>query len=33
MVDQKHQENMEYYSYLGSMITNYAKCIHVKLNP
>ena len=33
MVEQKQAENMEYYNYLGSIITNDAKCIHVKLNP
>jgi hypothetical protein len=26
MVDQKQLENMEYFNYLGSMITNYARC-------
>jgi hypothetical protein len=28
MVDQKQLENAEYFSYLGSMITNDAKCTH-----
>jgi hypothetical protein len=26
MIDQKQLENVEYFSYLGSMITNYARC-------
>jgi hypothetical protein len=26
MVDQKQLENVEYFNYLGSMITNYARC-------
>jgi len=32
MADQKQPGNMEYYNYLGSTITNDARCIHVKLN-
>jgi hypothetical protein len=27
MIDQKQLENVEYFSYLGSMITNNARCI------
>jgi len=27
MIDQKQLENVEYFSYLGSMITNDARCI------
>jgi hypothetical protein len=26
MIDQKQLENVEYFNYLGSMITNYARC-------
>jgi hypothetical protein len=26
MMDKKQLENVEYFSYLGSMITNYARC-------
>jgi hypothetical protein len=26
MIDQKRQENVEYFSYLGSVITNKARC-------
>jgi hypothetical protein len=26
MIDQKKLENVEYFNYLGSMITNYARC-------
>jgi len=32
MIYQKQLENVEYYNYLGSMITNDARYIHVKLN-
>ena len=27
MIDQKQPENVEYFSYLGSMIANYARCM------
>ena len=26
MIDQRRLENLEYFSYVGSMITNYARC-------
>ena len=32
MIDQKQLENVEYFKYLGSMLTNDGRCI-VKLNP
>jgi hypothetical protein len=32
MIDQKQRENMEYFSYFGSMITMMQDA-HVKLNP
>jgi hypothetical protein len=28
MIDQKQPENVEYFNYLGSMITNDARCTH-----
>jgi hypothetical protein len=28
MIDQKQLENVEYFNYLGSMITNDARCTH-----
>jgi hypothetical protein len=28
MIDQKQLENVEYFNYLGSMITNYARYTH-----
>jgi hypothetical protein len=28
MIDQKRLENVEYFNYLGSMITNYTRCAH-----
>jgi hypothetical protein len=28
MTDQKQMENVEYFNYLGTMITNDARCIH-----
>ena len=28
MTDQKHWENLEYFNYLGSLITNNARCAH-----
>ena len=28
MIDQKRPENVEYFKYLGSLITNYARCRH-----
>jgi hypothetical protein len=28
MTDQKQLDNVEYFNYLGRMITNYARCTH-----
>lgn len=33
MTDQKQPENMEYFNYFGSMITNGEVCIQGILNP
>jgi hypothetical protein len=33
MIDQKQPEDVRYFNYLGSMITNDARCLHMKLNP
>jgi len=34
MIDQKHPENVEYFNYLGSMVTKHCmQDVYVKLNP
>ena len=34
MIDQKHPENVEYFNYLGSMVSKHCmRDEHVKLNP